>query len=122
MEESLTAEVGHRGLPSQAVEKGLGLQGKLQELLVAVGPIQDSGCDSLLSPHPVWKLSRLTGKANKPQRYLVVCKGLPSPFFIFYHGWIPCAADEQKHESMPNNPDTLDQCYKVEISHKQYRK
>lgn len=52
MEGSLTAEVGHRGLPSQAVEKGLGLQGKLQELLVAAGPIQDSGCDSFFFPSP----------------------------------------------------------------------
>lgn len=49
MEESLTAEVGHRDLPTQAVEKA-GLQGKVQELLVAVGPIQDSGCDFFSSP------------------------------------------------------------------------
>lgn len=45
-EESLTAEVGHRDLLSQAVEKA----GKLQELLMAVGPIQDSGCDSFFFP------------------------------------------------------------------------
>lgn len=49
MEESLTAEVGHRDLPSRAVEKA----GKLQELLMAVGPIQDSDCDSFSSfPSP----------------------------------------------------------------------